>query len=52
MPNHMRLTIVLRKDIPDQATGEALIAIVEQKLEDQPEVTVSSQIVTTYPEDE
>lgn len=40
----MHLTIVLRKEVPDEATAQALLDIVAARLADQPDVEVSGQV--------
>lgn len=39
----MHLTIVLRKDVPDQATAEALVATVRTKLAGHPDITINAK---------
>lgn len=50
----MQLTIVLRKEVPDEATAQQLFEIVVEKLESQPDIditgTVNSQLITPEPE--
>ncbi len=43
----MHLTIVLRKEVPDVPTAQALLDIVKTKLEDQPDIKVSGSVGQT-----
>lgn len=38
----MQLTIVLRKEVPDEATAQQLYDIVKEKLADQPDVKITA----------
>lgn len=40
----MLLTIVLRKDVPDEETAQTLYNTVIQKLEDRPYVKITGQV--------
>jgi len=40
----MHLTIVLRKEVPDEQTGQTLLDIVADKLSDHPDIEVSGQV--------
>ena len=40
----MQLQITLMKIVPDEATANALVALVKQKLADHPEVTISATV--------
>lgn len=48
----MYLTVVLRKEVADEAQGEALYNIVKDKMSDHPDVTVSGTINSTLPKPE
>lgn len=48
----MFLTIVLRKEVPNEAQGIALYEIVKQKLSDHPEVKISGNVNNPLPEPE
>ncbi len=39
----MILTIVLRKEVPDQATAETLVATVRTRLAGNPDVTINAK---------
>lgn len=45
----MKLTIVLREDVPDEATAQAHFDIVKAKLDDYPDIEVSGTVNTTLP---
>jgi len=40
----MRLTIVLRKEVPDEQTAQALLDTVAEKLADYTDIEVSGQV--------
>jgi len=48
----MFLTVVLRKEVPDEAQGEILFNVVKDKMSDYPDVTVSGTINSTLPKPE
>ena len=50
MPEELNLTVTLRKEVPDTETGEALVAIVKQKLIDHPEIKIAATITKRIPE--
>jgi len=43
MPTQGRVTIVLRRNVADEAQALAILNIVKAKLQDQPEVTVTGK---------
>lgn len=43
----MQLTIVLRKEVPDEQTAQTLFNVVTQKLEDHPDVKITGQVSTS-----
>lgn len=47
----MFLTIVLRKEVADQATAEALVATVRTKLAGNPDVTINAKTNDEIPAD-
>lgn len=51
MPDDKRLTIVLRKDVPDLATAMTLVAIVKDKLAEHAEIQISASYSETLNED-
>lgn len=40
----MKLTIVLRKEVPDESTAQTLLDIVANKLSEHPDIEVSGQV--------
>lgn len=47
----MKLTIVLRKEVPDLETAEQLYNLVKERLADHPEVEVKGTVSNHYPEE-
>lgn len=45
----MKLTIVLRKDVPNEQTAQQLFDIVKTKLEDNPDIEISGTVNQTLP---
>ena len=45
MANHITLTITLKKTVADDAEAQQLTTIVKQKLEDHPDVKVTSHTI-------
>jgi len=48
MADVMDLVITLRKEVPNEATAKALVAVVKQKLSDNPSVVVTSHTTTRH----
>lgn len=48
MPDIMTLTVTLRKVVPDESTGKALLDLVKSRFEDQPDIRVSGQTSIKY----
>lgn len=51
MPDQKRLTIVLRKDVPDLTTANTLVNIVKAKLADHPDIQVTASYSQTLNEE-
>ena len=47
----MKLIIILRKDVENEAEGTTLFELVKQKLADRPDITVTAQVTTTLEQD-
>jgi len=45
----MFLTIVLRKEVPDELTGQQIFELVKTRLADHPEVGITGSINNTLP---
>ncbi len=43
----MHLVITLRKEVPDESTGQALFEAVRTKMEEYPDVTVTGSVSNT-----
>ncbi len=48
MPEPMHLTIVLRKDVPDRETGQAIFNLVKEKLADRPDIKVDGSVTNCF----
>ncbi len=48
MPTVHSLVIVLRKTVPDEATGQTLLDLVKSRFEDQPDIDVTGQMSTKF----
>lgn len=50
MPPQMQLVVTLRKDVPDQETGEAIFDLVRQRLADRPDIQITGHVTNHFPE--
>ncbi len=46
----MQLTVVLRKEVPDEATARSLVEAIKTKLEEYSEVTINASVSETIDE--
>lgn len=48
----MILTITLRRDVPDQETGEFILNLVRERLQDHPEVDIKGHVTNHFNDEE